>query len=138
MPASRSRSTAIDPSRPVGVRISTRCSSADGAGEGRHFASRRSVAGLVLRHAGEDAPELPERFAHLDGAVRQPELADRPFVFASALFHDGNRLPDFAARFEIPEQQHGIGQVARVHRASSCCDPIRPWWAPMRSVATPC
>ena len=44
------------------------------------------------------------------------ELADGPLVDAAALLDDRDRLPDFALRFEVAKQDHGVGQVAGIDR----------------------
>ena len=44
------------------------------------------------------------------------ELADRALVPAAPLLDDRDRLPHFALRLEVAEQDDRIGQVARVHR----------------------
>src|SRR5688572_8108979 len=54
--------------------------------------------------AGQHATELAKGFADKDPTVVEFEFANRPLMFAAALFHDRQRLADFAARLEVANQ----------------------------------
>ena len=37
-------------------------------------------------------------------------------MLAAALLHDRDRLAHFAVRFEVAQQDHRVGEIARIHR----------------------
>src|SRR5688572_28809974 len=73
------------------------------------------LGAFIHGHTGQDAAEIAQRLADADPASVETELPNRAFVLAAAFLHDRNGLSDFAFRFEIAQENHGVGQVAGVH-----------------------
>ena len=131
IPASARTVLASVASLPVGASTSTRMrrrSSPSPAGFGHVPSFGISVLPDAFEHgdAGQHAPELAQRLADADVPVVEAELADRALVRAAALLHDRDRLADLAARLEVAQQDHRVGEVARVDRRVSSALPIEP------------
>ena len=77
---------------------------------------QRIVRAFVDRHAGEDAAELAQRFTDANAALVHAEFANGALVDAAAFLHHRDRLPHFAPGFEVAQQDHGVGEVAGIHR----------------------
>src|SRR3546814_5524343 len=94
--------------RCASVRLAERCS-----GLGLH-----EPFGFALenRHAGQHAVKILEWLANLDFSACHLEFADAALMLAPALLDHRDRLPHFTARFEVAHQDHGIGEIADVHR----------------------
>src|SRR6185312_12640381 len=76
------------------------------------------LAAQVARHAGHDALERHEGFAHVDAVAVHGELADGGLVRAAALLDDRHRFLHRAARLEEAREEHGVGEIAHVHRCA--------------------
>jgi hypothetical protein len=62
----------------------------------------------------EHTVEALERGPHRDPPLAEAELADRALVAAAPLLEHRDRLADLAARLEVSQQDHVVGEVAHV------------------------
>src|SRR5688500_2552846 len=69
-----------------------------------------------MGHAGEYAVEVAQWIADVQAMAVDAQLTDRALVLAGALFQYGDRLAHLAARLEVAQQHHRVGEIADVDR----------------------
>src|SRR3954451_11402350 len=77
------------------------------------FQERLSLADIE-RHAAQDSLKTVERPADGEAALDDTAYADGGFMRAGALLDDGNRAPHGAERFEIAQQDYGVGEIGYI------------------------
>src|ERR1017187_1736267 len=116
----RSRLTAA--SRAVGGSTRTRSSSTSARSSHILWPLERLVRPVISRGAAEHTLEVLEWLPDLDAALAEAQLPNGPLVLTAPFLDDRDRLPHFANRLEIAEEDDGLGEVGRVDRRRQRAD----------------
>src|SRR4029079_7787248 len=108
------------PPRSVGARTSTRSSAGVGAGCSNCDSGMVAPSPIATVRLGrcpsQDTMITRERFADPEAIASQPEFATCRLVRPAPLLDDRDGPPEFAIALEITQQDHGIREVAGIHR----------------------